>query len=148
MPIIHSRAIVIYDRKILLMFRRKKGQEFFAIPGGHLEAGEDIGQAGIRELREETNITAVTEKTLYHLIYDNDEEQYFILCKYVSGVPSIKGSEEEARSGPDNFYQPMWVDLDELSRLVVYPVEVKLWLLEDIKMGFSGSAREVKLNAW
>ena len=42
------RAIIIKGDKILLMHRKKDGEEFWVYPGGHLELGETPEQAMIR----------------------------------------------------------------------------------------------------
>ena len=35
-----AAAIVMKDNKILLMYRRRNGFEYYAVPGGHIENGE------------------------------------------------------------------------------------------------------------
>ncbi len=51
-------AVVLRNnREILLVKRAKKpGRGYWAIPGGHLEYGETLAEAAIRELEEETGI--------------------------------------------------------------------------------------------
>lgn len=50
---------VIKDEKLLLGKRKNVyGDGSWALPGGHLEHGEEIKHAGKRELFEETNLTA------------------------------------------------------------------------------------------
>ena len=46
-----ARAILLQDDKIVLC--RVKGEEKFFLPGGHVENGETIKQALLRELEEE-----------------------------------------------------------------------------------------------
>ncbi len=52
-------AVLIKDGKILLVKRGyPPGKDKWSIPGGVVEAGEDIYSAAVRELKEETGIEA------------------------------------------------------------------------------------------
>lgn len=49
---------LIYDEdRILLQNRVKKDWQGYTLPGGHVEAGESIVEATIREMQEETGLT-------------------------------------------------------------------------------------------
>ena len=48
--------------KILLQNRVKQDWQGYAMPGGHVEAGESIVDAVIREVREETGLTVLQPK--------------------------------------------------------------------------------------
>ena len=143
MKTIRASTILIRGDKVLLMYRNKKGEEYFVFPGGTVEEGETIEKAAIRELMEETSINAKINKLLYHQIYDNDMEQYFCLCDYISGEPKLdKNSiEVERMAKGNNFYNPLWVKIEELKNMLVYPLEIRDILLEDIRNNFSGPVK-------
>ena len=42
------RGIIIKDNQVILMYRRKNGVEYYAIPGGHLENNESNEECLIR----------------------------------------------------------------------------------------------------
>ena len=54
-PAIAVDAITLYKGSILFI-ERKKAPFGWAFPGGHLEPGESLEQALVRELKEETNL--------------------------------------------------------------------------------------------
>jgi mutator protein MutT len=130
-------AIVIKDSEILLM-HRKNEKEYYTFPGGGVEEGETIEQAVLRELQEETTIEATINKLLYHHVYDDDTEQYFYLCDYISGEPKLREDSIERKKTlqGNNSYNPLWVTIEELKNMLVYPLEIKDLLVEDYKNGF------------
>jgi ADP-ribose pyrophosphatase YjhB (NUDIX family) len=63
-----SDIIVYYDDKVLLIERKNDPfKNLLAIPGGYLELEKDetFIEAAIRELKEETNITAKEDQLVY-----------------------------------------------------------------------------------
>lgn len=62
---VRVRLVVIHDRKVLVQYREKG--KFYHYIGGHLEYGETIEQACIRETKEECGKKVIFEfqKILY-----------------------------------------------------------------------------------
>lgn len=48
--------------RILLQNRVKKDWQGYALPGGHVEPGESIVEAAVREMREETGLTVLSPR--------------------------------------------------------------------------------------
>ena len=59
-PLPTADVVAIRDGKILLILRRNPPAGW-ALPGGFIEYGESAEQAAIRELKEETGVTAKTQ---------------------------------------------------------------------------------------
>ena len=58
-PILGASAAVFRDGAVLLVKRGKPpGKGLWSLPGGKVEFGETLAQAALREVREETGITA------------------------------------------------------------------------------------------
>lgn len=134
---IRAVAILIKEDEVLLI-HRKNEKEYFVFPGGGVEEGETIEEAVIREMLEETTMEIKINKLLYHHIYDNDTEQYFYLCDYISGEPKLdENSEEKVKmlEGKE-FYDPKLIKIKELKNMLVYPLEIRDLLIEDYKNGF------------
>jgi ADP-ribose pyrophosphatase YjhB (NUDIX family) len=123
-----AAAIVIKDGKILLMRRQKPGQEYYTIPGGHIEEGEDSRTAAARELKEETNMVVETGE-LFLEIKKDGWHNYFYLAKNARGEARF-GGEELKRNSKKNLYELQWIELSKLPKTNLLPDEVKKKLLE------------------
>jgi mutator protein MutT len=134
---VRAGAICIHEGQILLMHRinleRAVGdQEYYVIPGGGVEEGESVEQAVVREADEETTIKLeVGELFLKRDLPNENREEFYYICKYVSGEPSLRENTnefEEMKLGV-HFYKPMWVTITEIKNITLYPAEVKEKLL-------------------
>lgn len=140
---IRAVGVVLHEGKILLMFRRKDGREYYVFPGGGVEEGETNEEAVVRELREETSVDVSVGRLLYHHIYDDGSERFYYLCKYLGGEPRLEeGSSEQRKMTEENFYEPRWVMLVILSEFLVYPLEVRDDILQDMRIEFGGTPRK------
>lgn len=145
---IRAVAMIVNDDKILLIHRISNGKEYHVFPGGGVENGETIEQAVLREVQEETSLAVKIKKLLYHHIYDDNTEQFFYLCQYVSGEPKL-GDGNEARDMKEseaNFYNPIWYKIKGLPQLLLYPLEIRDWFIEDIKINFDNVPKDAKIK--
>ena len=143
---IRAAAIVIKDNKILLMFRRKNGKEYYVLPGGGVEDNESVENATLRELLEETSIKAKIKKLLYEHHYTDDGDQYYFLCDYVSGKAMLgKGVEKERMDNHLEIYKPEWVKLLNLKSILLYPLEIRDWVIQDFP-NFENTPRKTNLR--
>ncbi len=100
--------------KYLLQNRVKKDWQGYTLPGGHIEPGESIVDAVIREMKEETGLTVhqprlcgVKQFPLDHKSYSGGRYIVFLfLATEYSG--KLKNSEEGAM---------YWVHRDELDKV-------------------------------
>jgi len=148
-------AIVFRDNNILLMYRQKNYKNYYTFPGGTIESNETITEAVVREVQEETSITITVNYVIYHLkinniILDNNilgtKSEYLVLCDYISGTPALNSNAvEHKRKNNNNIYKPMWVPIYELKKLLLYPLEIRDLLFEDIKLGFNTNIRKIEV---
>ena len=141
-----SAGIVIHDNKLLLMLRKKFGKIYYAFPGGMVEGSETTQQAARREIAEETTIDVTCKQLVYSVQMiqkDFIKYEFFYLCHYISGTPQLAPDcVELQRQSEQNYYEPLWVELDQIPSLTIYPLEIKDQLLHDLKHGFSNKTIE------
>ena len=150
------RGIVIHDGKLLLLKRVKQGQEYYVLPGGHLDEGESTRDAVTREILEETSVQSEVQRLLYKAMVPARNSvkskkilQSYYLCKYKDGEPAPTDAPEytDQRVEINGTYEPMFIDIAELETLAIKPAVVKKQLLKDIErygIGLTRNAKYVK----
>lgn len=113
-----ARAIIICDGKLLVMKRKKLGEDYTTLVGGRVEPGEKPEVTVIREVKEETGVYVAKPQ----LVFIEDApapfgKQFIYLCEYISGEPALSPSSEEYvdhQSG--DLYIPEWISVNDLIR--------------------------------
>lgn len=138
---IRAVAVIIDNERLLLMHRWNNGKEYFVFPGGGVEAGETIEAALMREASEETSLNIMIDKIIYHDIYDDGTERFYYLCNLLSGEPKLGNGPEFKLDDPSNRYRPEWIKIDSLQELLIYPLETRDRLIEDLAINFTRTPR-------
>ena len=125
-----ARGIITKGDKVLVMFRRKNGREYYTFPGGHMRKDEQPIDTAIREIREETTVEVKDLRPAYDFINYTDPEQreYYFIGKWASEEPTLSG-EESRRCNEKNYYEPMWIDISIIPKLNLYPKATKEWFI-------------------
>lgn len=145
---IRAAAILIEKDKILLIHRTQQGKQFWVLPGGGVEKNEKVKDAVVRELKEETSVDAAIIKLIYiHKYPGINHKHYYYLCKYVSGIPKLGDFNElQTMKNKDQTYEPVWVEIKKLPRMLLYPLEIRDWIIEDYENGFEDTPKTATLN--
>lgn len=112
----------IQDAAGWLLMIRRADNDLYAIPGGAQEVGETISQTVVREVMEETGITAHVTGLIgvysdpEHLIAFSDGEvrQEFSLCFRAQPVKGERRTSSESK-------EVLWVDPGKLDDLNIHP---------------------------
>jgi len=92
------QAIVIRDRRVLIVKRRQAGAEWWCLPGGAQEPNETPEQGALRELREECHVDGVIVRQTSCASYPDDGDTYSFLVDIGDHNPSL-GQDPEVAEG-------------------------------------------------
>jgi ADP-ribose pyrophosphatase YjhB (NUDIX family) len=135
-------GIILRDNKILLMKCKTTDKEYYICPGGRLEEDESLEEAVKRELEEECSLDVEVVQKLYHLEVKEASDHFVYLCKAKTFEAKI--SDFEMTNLSENFnHVPLWIDIDKINDLLIYPIEISELILSDIKSNFSECPREL-----
>ena len=142
---IRAVAVVVKDDKILLIHRTHDGKDFWVLPGGGVEEKEKIEEAVVREVEEEASIECKIVKLLYtHIYSDLGHKQFYYLCKHVSGDPKLgEYNEFQTMKEENQTYEPVWVKIEGLPKRLLYPLEIRDWIIMDFKNDFKDTPKSV-----
>ncbi len=119
-PKIAVNALVFNEKgEVLLAKRTDNG--LWCIPGGHMELGETVAQAGLRELEEETGLQAEVVR-LVGIYSDTDGSLHYaqgrewhtvrvsLLCRATGGELRLSGETSELKYFPVDSLPSMITD--------------------------------------
>ena len=113
-----SRAITFIGDKVLLIERHNiycEIHDYYTVPGGGVEEGEDYSEAAVRETFEETCCNIEIIKNLTVEDYGSGICHWFY-AKYISGTPEL-GGEEKDRNNADNHYKVVLIDMKDIDSI-------------------------------
>lgn len=115
---------------IQVILVRPAGRDAWVLPKGHVEPGETVTQTAIREVQEETGVTAKVSEQLGEVSYVFSQRErenqkaatifkrvQFYLMEYQGGALT---------DHDDEIAEAQWVDLEEALHLLTYDNEREL----------------------
>ncbi len=140
------RAVIFNpDGKLLLIERRKLGEHYFVLPGGHVVDHEIPKEAILREVKEETGLTVTVVKLLYNGIDSFGNEQKIYLCHYYGGEPQLPYDSQEGQvdHATGQLHRPHWFLPETLDGTLIYPPTLLETLEVDILNNFANNPKEL-----
>lgn len=135
-----ARAIIFEGDKILVMHRNKHGSQYYTLVGGHVNEGETLEQALVREVKEETGL----DVTQAQLVYIEEHpapynQQYIYLCQVgPHGDVAIQDYSEEGQLNrlDANVHTPMWAYTRTFDKLPFRSPGLQTAIVHALKKGF------------
>ncbi|MEI6886886.1 MAG: NUDIX domain-containing protein [bacterium] len=142
---VRVRIVIIKNNKLLVQYRKDKDHYFYV--GGHLEYGETIGDACIREIAEECNGAKFEfKKIVYIRDFIMPEKDEHSLELFILGDID-KFEELEHLIDPEHTngsHWTTWLNMDNLPSNLL-PEKLTPMLLNDYKEGFKVEGKYVGL---
>jgi len=138
-PHIGVGVLLIRDNRLLLVKRKYDPDAgYWSIPGGHLDLGERVEKAAVREAYEETGfkvkisgLSGIIDK----IMYDNTGkiEYHYVLINYL--VEQIEGDPNQHPKAADDALEAKFVSFDDLKNYKL--TESLIELLKQLKIGYA-----------
>src|SRR3989344_4943735 len=131
-------AIIFYKGKLVIEKMKKKGKEYYVLPGGGVEGDETIYDAVKREIQEELGVEIIKFRLVYikELSLENGNrgaEFYFYVEEY-KGIPK-KGFDPE-KTKESTLEAVDLIKIEDLKNYIFYPIELIEILKEDKERDF------------
>lgn len=133
-------GILLVRNEHLLLIKRKNNPDagYWSIPGGHLELGEKVQDAAVREAYEETGFKTRVIKlagVIDKIMYDDkgDIEYHYVLINYF--VNQINGDPNQPPKADDDAAEAKFVPFGELKNYKL--TESLIELLRQLKIGYN-----------
>src|SRR3989344_4214887 len=141
-------GVVVSQGSISLVYREKEVKKYYVFPGGGIEEGEAPEEAVVREFAEETNITVKPIRPIYYINYDDNTDRVYFLCDYISGTPKLQKNTNEferMQTEEGQYYEPKWLPLARLNETIVFPLQIRDLVIEDIKNSFNQEQKRLSI---
>lgn len=123
-------CVVKRDDKYLLVRESPNGKDVYNLPAGHVDKGEQLEAAAIRETREETgyDVRLISQIALYHETASQSVKHVY--------VAEIIGGQEQAQEG--EILEVVWKSYDEL-RIIEQNEEMRAPWVFDVVSKFENA---------
>ncbi len=144
-----SRAVIIDEDHILLCKALDVPISFYFLPGGHVEHGESVVGALLRELIEETGAHCKLKRFLGCLEY-SFEQGYSSICHNHEYNFIFEAESESLKIGKqiaslEDHIELNWISLHQLSKIDLRAEPLKTLIPEWLKISTSNTFRSVMI---
>jgi 8-oxo-dGTP pyrophosphatase MutT (NUDIX family) len=118
-------------------FSKKMGQQYMALPGGHVDPGESCAQAVARECEEELQIKIRVDDVIFvsEQIYagrkQDDEPRHELTLVFSGEIVTLPKTEGDKILSPEQSKNFRWLPLAQLPDAPLWPKSIKDFLLNE-----------------
>ncbi|MBN1500512.1 MAG: NUDIX domain-containing protein [Spirochaetes bacterium] len=136
-------AVIINDRRVLLIEHIKDGKKYWLVPGGGVKFGENLKEALERELKEELSIKITVNDLLFSSDSISKNENRHIINLYFSCQHEFGNLQLGDDERLNNFG---YFSADELAKMTIIP-QIKNELLLILEKG-NDSIKRYSGSGW
>lgn len=134
------RGIVIDNGRLLVnkSTNRKTGEDYFALPGGHLDPGDTCTSAVVREFEEELDVKVRVEElsfvseSLYPGRKKSDSQRHELVLYFKATLELSLKEENGLILSPEPSKQFQWLPMTQLPDANLLPAAIKQFLLDSL----------------
>lgn len=131
-------GIITNNGKLLTFWRYRNGEEYYILPGGTMEEGEEPEETLKREIFEELNFNVEIGEKLFEYFNEHVHprtDRYFLITKFSGDIKM--GAPELTHQNRENIFRPEWIEIKNLENVKLMPEEAKKQLIEALnKLNF------------
>jgi 8-oxo-dGTP pyrophosphatase MutT (NUDIX family) len=128
-----ASALIVKDDEVLLIHRKRGGDEYWVLPGGGIEEGETGEVAATREVKEETGLNTKRVTPAFEDYNAETKGTNKVYLVEVDGKDAKLGGPEVARNTPENWYNPEWVGSNSIEDVRIVPDSLKQKVVSHLK---------------
>lgn len=131
-----SRAalLIIEDGHLALIKRIREDQTYYVFPGGGIEAGETPQEAAQREAMEEMGVRVEMGPLVFESM--NSIGDYYFFASITGGhFGAATGEEYTDPERERGSYEPVWVPIEMLTAISLYPEALAIEILQQYTVG-------------
>jgi ADP-ribose pyrophosphatase YjhB (NUDIX family) len=127
---VRAQIALFVEGDLLCVRHRKAGTDYLVLPGGHLDPGETLWEAAVREMREETGL-GVEDGRLWAVSEFHGDGRQVLDCTFYatrwSGRPRL-GSDPEGDGHPATLVGIQWVGRESFADAPFRPTLLGRWM--------------------
>jgi 8-oxo-dGTP diphosphatase len=127
------RVILIRDDHVIVVqhHEKKSGRAFWLFPGGGVETGETVMEAGVREVKEETGLDVRIESLLYIREALPGEIEFYVLASGGDGELVLGTDPDKQEQVLRDVALVPLSELQDLDSFILYPRTIQRRLKQD-----------------
>lgn len=114
-------GVVVHDDRVLVLRRSNQGE--VRLPKGHVEPGESVQEAALRETREESGYAVVLKADLGAQVVEFDYKERHVVRSERYFLMTLANSPEGSPSGGEEQFEPDWLTWDEALAALTFEAE-------------------------